>query len=76
MTILSRRKFLHTSPAAAAATLASPIIARAQSDTIKVGGLHDLSGALDAVVLGLVFGTFATAMALRETVGLVRRRGR
>ncbi|WP_226366791.1 sulfite exporter TauE/SafE family protein [Pseudonocardia sp. ICBG162] len=30
--------------------------------------------ALDAVVLGLVFGTFATAMAVRETVGLVRRR--
>ncbi|GAA4977033.1 sulfite exporter TauE/SafE family protein [Pseudonocardia tropica] len=30
--------------------------------------------ALDAVVLGLVFGTFATAMAVRESVGLVRRR--
>lgn len=34
-----------------------------------------LALALDTVVLGLVFGTFAAAMAARETVGLLRTRG-
>lgn len=48
MTKLSRRNFLYTTGAAAAATLASPLVARAGTDTIKVGGLHDLSGALDS----------------------------
>ena len=48
MTKLSRRKFLHTTSMAGLATLASPLVARAQSDTIKIGGLHDLSGALDS----------------------------
>ncbi len=49
MTTLNRRTFLQTASMASALTLSSPLIARAQSDTIKVGGLHDLSGALDAV---------------------------
>lgn len=48
MTKLSRRNFLYTTGAAAAATLASPLVARAGTETIKVGGLHDLSGALDS----------------------------
>lgn len=48
MTKLSRRNFLYTTGAAAAATLASPLVARAGTDTIKVGGLHDLSGALNS----------------------------
>lgn len=48
MTSLSRRNFLYTTGAAAAATLASPLVARAATDTIKVGGLHDLSGAIDS----------------------------
>ncbi|GGG85451.1 ABC transporter substrate-binding protein [Salipiger pallidus] len=48
MTKLSRRSFLRTTGMAGAASLASPLIARAQSDTIKIGGLHDLSGALDS----------------------------
>lgn len=33
-----------------------------------------LALALDARLLGLVFGTFAAALAVRETIGLVRRR--
>ena len=49
MTTLSRRKFLYATGAAAAATLSAPLIARAAGETIKVGCLHDLSGALDSV---------------------------
>jgi len=47
MTKLNRRGFLLAS-GATAATLAAPSILRAAGDTIKVGGLHDLSGPLDA----------------------------
>ena len=46
MTKLNRRGFLLAS-GAAAATLSAPSILRAAGDTIKVGGLHDLSGPLD-----------------------------
>lgn len=46
---LNRRLFLKSTGAAAALSLASPLIARAAADTIKIGGLHDLSGALDLV---------------------------
>ncbi|MDK3018551.1 urea ABC transporter substrate-binding protein [Pseudodonghicola flavimaris] len=47
MTKLNRRGFLLAS-GATAATLSAPSILRAAADTIKVGGLHDLSGPLDA----------------------------
>lgn len=46
---ISRRSFLRTTGTAAALSLASPLVARAATDTIKVGGLHDLTGALDLV---------------------------
>ncbi|MEI4472075.1 urea ABC transporter substrate-binding protein [Frigidibacter sp. MR17.24] len=49
MTLISRRRLLQSTGTAAALTLAAPLVARAAGDTIKVGGLHDLSGALDAV---------------------------
>ena len=49
MTTINRRRFLMTTGAAAtAAGLRAPTILRAQADTIKVGGLHDLSGPLDS----------------------------
>ena len=49
MNTLNRRSFLRSTGAAAAAVgLGAPTILRAQSDTIKLGGLHDLSGPLDA----------------------------
>ncbi|MTE01463.1 transporter substrate-binding protein [Paracoccus sp. YIM 132242] len=47
--IIKRRQFLRSTGAAAALSLAAPLVARAAADTIKVGGLHDLSGALDLV---------------------------
>lgn len=45
----NRRLFLKSTGAAAALSLAAPLVARAAADTIKVGCLHDLSGALDMV---------------------------
>lgn len=46
---ISRRSFLRTTGTAAVLSLASPLVARAQTETIKVGGLHDLTGALDMI---------------------------
>lgn len=48
MNTFNRRLFLKSTGAATALTLAAPLVARANTDTIKVGGLHDLSGALDS----------------------------
>ncbi|MBT9386110.1 transporter substrate-binding protein [Pseudooceanicola sp. CBS1P-1] len=44
---LSRRSFLQAS-AALTTTLAAPSILHAKTDTIRIGGLHDLSGAIDS----------------------------
>lgn len=49
MTTLNRRLFIKSTGAAAALSLAAPLVARAGADPIKVGGLHDLSGALDSI---------------------------
>ncbi len=45
----SRRSFLKTAGSAAALTLAAPPVLLAAEQTIKVGSLHDLTGALDSV---------------------------
>ncbi|WP_118132927.1 transporter substrate-binding protein [Oceanicella sp. SM1341] len=47
MTKLSRRRFLQSSAAVAAGSVALPFAGLAQDDAILVGGLHDLSGGLD-----------------------------
>lgn len=49
MTAINRRLFIKCTSAAAALSLAAPLVARAAADPIKVGGLHDLSGALDSI---------------------------
>lgn len=49
MTTINRRLFIKSTGAAAALSLAAPLVARAAADPIKVGGLHDLSGALDSI---------------------------
>ncbi|MFK0206414.1 transporter substrate-binding protein [Agrobacterium sp. NPDC090283] len=48
MTTVTRRNLLKTLGTASAMAVCAPYLARAASDTIKIGGLHDLSGALDS----------------------------
>jgi branched-chain amino acid transport system substrate-binding protein len=45
-TLISRRRFLHSTALGAAAALSAPVVLRAQGAPVKVGILHPVSGAL------------------------------
>jgi branched-chain amino acid transport system substrate-binding protein len=45
-TLISRRRFLHTTALGAAAAVTAPAVLRAQGSPVKVGILHPVSGAL------------------------------
>ncbi|ANT62273.1 urea ABC transporter [Salipiger sp. CCB-MM3] len=68
----SRRTFLQTS-AALTATLSAPTILRAQDDMIRIGGLHDLSGAIDSSGIPMNQAMQYAVAQINEAGGLLGR---